>query len=166
MLAPLLPFGNWFDQLECDRGFSFALTTLQQVAGLLDEHDRTKSPHVRKLGVLGARAGMTALDEAGTSPMPLGYGVRAGLEHSADLVARVRGRLAAVVAATITNDELAHELYEAYIIDADGLAWVGRPCPPWERLTDAVRQHWRAAAERARGVLLENSLSSPARGAA
>lgn len=54
----------------------------------------------------------------------------------------------------IIDDALPRELYEAYIADSSGLSWDGKPCPTWENLTDAVRQHWGAAAERSRALLL------------
>ena len=48
---------------------------------------------------------------------------------------------------------LPRELYEAYIASSGGLNYQGLPCPAWPDLTEAARQHWGAAAVRARVLL-------------
>lgn len=50
-------------------------------------------------------------------------------------------------------EDLERELYEAYVADAGGLTWDGKPCPAWENLPEAVRTHWGAAAAAARRLL-------------
>jgi hypothetical protein len=41
--------------------------------------------------------------------------------------------------------DLARLAYEAYVADAGGLNYQGLPCPEWDKLTPAIRQHWTVA---------------------
>jgi hypothetical protein len=43
---------------------------------------------------------------------------------------------------SIEETDLARLAYEAYVADADGLNYQGLPCPEWDKLTPAIRQHW------------------------
>lgn len=40
----------------------------------------------------------------------------------------------------------AQQLYQAYITNSNGLNYEGKPCPPWQQLTPAVRSRWCAVA--------------------
>ena len=42
---------------------------------------------------------------------------------------------------------LARKLYKAYTDSSGGLNYQGKPCPPWDDLTDPIRKHWTAAAK-------------------
>ena len=42
--------------------------------------------------------------------------------------------------------DIAVVMYEAYTANSDGLNYQGLPCPEWNDLTEAVRNHWCAAA--------------------
>ena len=46
----------------------------------------------------------------------------------------------------MSDEELARAAYEAYIENSGGLNYQGLPCPTWENLTPAIRDHWRVAA--------------------
>lgn len=51
--------------------------------------------------------------------------------------------------------DVARELYEAYIKDSGGLNYQGKPCPVWDELPEAVREHWKAVADHAPRALLQ-----------
>lgn len=45
-----------------------------------------------------------------------------------------------------TIDELARRAFAAYNQAAGGKTWDGKDIPPWEKVTEQVRNNWRAAA--------------------
>lgn len=51
--------------------------------------------------------------------------------------------------------DYARALYESYVANSGWLNYEGKPCPPWELLSTAVRSHWCAVA------LFANELLSP-----
>lgn len=44
------------------------------------------------------------------------------------------------------------QLYEAYCASSSWKNFRGEPCPQWDDLTEAVRTHWAAVAEAAKGT--------------
>ena len=57
------------------------------------------------------------------------------------------------------DDALAKLAYEAYVDDAGGLNYQGKPCPKWDDLPEAIRQHWKVAVQAVRGAVEDQVLT-------
>lgn len=91
--------------------------------------------------VVGGKAGKveTVLVKTEDGARPLTPAERANAALTADGVVVTEEKCTDVVRAT------AREAYDAYVRNAGGLNYEGKPCPKWEDLTPAVRGHWCAA---------------------
>ena len=54
---------------------------------------------------------------------------------------------------TITDDDLARQMFDAYNEAAGGITWDGKPIPPFDAVGLKVQANWRAAARKAREIL-------------
>jgi hypothetical protein len=75
--------------------------------------------------------------------------VRLPLDGQPQRLGGIVGMAIRILTPEETATVIARELYEAYIASSGGLNYQGLPCPTWENLTEAVRQHWEAVARRA-----------------
>lgn len=71
------------------------------------------------------------------------------LRHSDDAVAMALGEAPAVEPRSSVSDGIvgmARRMFDAYCQHANGSTHDGKPIPPWGKLSEAVREHWIAAA--------------------